>query len=336
MALPEGHKYRAVAEKSYRPKAALNDAQWELAYPLLVQILAADPRALTDTRRVLDIRRSALARHLYWLAGDNPSQLNPDQALDDLVIERSAIFSGRIQPRSRVALVTEIRSFRGGFPSLFPLKVKLPPSPESTPMSDEEFDVALSATETFRNQPTRDYVRALLLLCRGAGLDSADTQYVAGSDVYRLPNAGLWVRVRRPGHSRDVPVLLHYQSELEKLAQQAGKRALLARSAPPIPFGRPSLLAGLLKRRIAGQHAGIDVSLARLRKAWVVEQLTAFIELDIFLTAVGRTGMHGLERAREYCPRLPPDPVRDARVLGGLPPAWNGRAPGAQSRGAHQ
>jgi hypothetical protein len=172
MALPEGHKYRALADRSYRPKFASNDAQWELARPLLIQILAADPRRVDDRQRVLDIRRAVLARHLYWLAGDNPSQLNPDQALDELVIERSSMLSGRVKPRSRRVLLIQVRTFRAGFPDLFPPKVKIPPQSEVAPMPDGEFEIALSAADTFRNQPTRDYIRGLLLLCRGAGLGS--------------------------------------------------------------------------------------------------------------------------------------------------------------------
>ena len=325
MALPESHKYRAVADKSYRPRAALDGAQWELAYPLFVQILAADPRALTDERRVLDIRRAGLARHLYWLAGDDPSQLNPNQALDELVIERSSLLSGRVKPHSRRTLLQQVRSFRAGFPHLFPARFKPPREAVVTPMTDPEFEIALSAADTFRNQCTRNYVRALLLLCRGAGLGPADCQCIAGTDVYRRPNAGLWVKVPRPEHTRDVPVLFRYQRDLERLAQKAGKRALVARAAPPTSFGRASVLAGMLKRRISSQHAGIDVSLARIRKAWVAEQLAGFIELDIFLKAAGLMSMHGLEGIREYCPSVASDPVRDARVLGGMPRAKGGR-----------
>ncbi len=61
MALPEPHPFRAVADKSYRPKMAPDEAQWERAFPLFVRILAADPRALTDHSRTLGCRRSALA-----------------------------------------------------------------------------------------------------------------------------------------------------------------------------------------------------------------------------------------------------------------------------------
>jgi hypothetical protein len=333
MALPEGHKYRALADRSYRPKFASNDAQWELARPLLIQILAADPRRVDDRQRVLDIRRAVLARHLYWLAGDNPSQLNPDQALDELVIERSSMLSGRVKPRSRRVLLIQVRTFRAGFPDLFPPKVKIPPQSEVAPMPDGEFEIALSAADTFRNQPTRDYIRGLLLLCRGAGLGPADSQCIAGTDVFHLPGAGLWVKVRRLGHTRDVPVLLRYQSDLEQLAQKAGRKALIASAAPPTPFGRASLLAGLLKRRISSQHAGIDLSIARIRKAWAVEQLEGFIELDIFLKAAGLMSMHGLEGVREHCPSVPPDPVRDARVLGGLPPAGGVTVPVVRPRG---
>lgn len=65
MALPEDSPYRAVADRSYRPKVATDDARWELALPLFLEILAADPRNTSESKRLLDGRRCTLARHMY-------------------------------------------------------------------------------------------------------------------------------------------------------------------------------------------------------------------------------------------------------------------------------
>lgn len=205
MALPEGNPYRAVAERSYRPKLVTDDAQWELALPLFIEILAADPRRTSDSKRLLDGRRCTLARHVYWLAGEHPDRLNPDFALDEIQVERSALLSeGHVTYKSQISYKSQLGSFRTGFPKLFPTSKQISPPRGLEPTGDRELLIALNAAETFRNDGTCDRVRAMLLLCRGAGLDSVDCRYVAGTDVFRRPGAGLWVRVTNPEASREV------------------------------------------------------------------------------------------------------------------------------------
>lgn len=319
MALPEGHLFRAVADRSYRPKNAPNGDQWELAYPLLIEILSADPRRLTDGHLLLGSRRAVLARHLYWLAGEYPDQLNADFALDERQVVRSAACDpGRTNDRSRIAFMSQVRSFRPGYPKLFAGKRQVPEIKHLEPVTDREFAVALAAAETFRTPATRDHVRALLFLCRGAGADGADCRYVVGTDVYRLPAAGLWVRLRRPGHSREVPVLERFAFDLEELAQRAGSRLLVSRSSPPGKEWLCNELTDMLKRRLQGRYPGLLVSPTRLRKAWLLEQIVTWEKLHVFLQAAGLTSMHSVEFLQAKCPEPTTDPVRLAELLGGL------------------
>jgi len=319
LALPEGHRYRAVGDRSYRPRKASDDVVWERAFPLFAQILAADPRVLTDERRLVSTRRSALARHLYWLAGDAPDQLNPDHAPDAGTIERSALISkGHTSRRSQLAFMSQLRAFRGGFPDLFPPRIGVGINSELGPISDSDFDIALRSTAAFRNPQTRGYVRAMLLLARGAGADGSDCRFIAGTDVYWRPQAGLWVHIRRPQHQREVPVMARYQAELEALARASGADALIGVGEPPAAFGRSNELSDLLKRRLRPQHPTIEFSTSRLRKAWKLELLSNWPDLHVFLAAAGLKSMHGLEDLMRRCRVPSPDPVRDARLLGGI------------------
>ncbi len=319
MALPDGNPYRAVAERSYRPKLATDDAQWELALPLFVEILAADPRRTSDSKRLLDGRRCTLARHVYWLAGEHPDRLNPDFALDEIQVERSALLSeGHVTYKSQVSYKSQLGSFRTGFPKLFPPSKRISPPGGLEPTGDREFLIALNAAETFRNNDTCDRVRAMLLLCRGAGLDSVDCRYVAGPDVFRRPGAGLWVRVTNPKASREVPVLARFAADLEPLAARAGDNALIAQYPPPVAVGQTSQLTDMLIRRMRGQYPRLRVTPSRLRRAWIREQIEGWDQLRVFLQAAGLKSMHSVDEGQTPCPNSPADPVRRARLLGGV------------------
>lgn len=319
MALPEGHEYRAVAERSYRPKKAPDLERWELAYPLYVEILAADPRRLTDNSRLLNNRRATLARHVYWLASDYPDDLNPDFALDDMQVTRSAACSeGHTSERSRAAYMSQVRSFRAGFPDLFDARKPVAQSSQMEPVSDEEFKIALQAAETFRSQATRDRVRSLLLLCRGAGADAGDCRYVTGSDVIRHPGAGLWVRLSRPGHAREVPVLERFAKPLEELVRKAGTGLLVSNGPAPAPISSCNELTDMLKRRMRGQYPGLLISPMRIRKAWLLEQLQTWEKLNAFLQVAGLKSMHSVEDLQKRCPVAPTDPAQLAAILGGI------------------
>jgi len=319
LALPESHFYRAVGDRSYHPQKAPNEAVWELAFPLFAQIIAADPRAHTDERRQLNTRRSALARHLYWLAGDSVDRLDPDYALDETTIERSALLSeGHTTLRSQQAFRSELRSFRGGFPDLFPDRSSAAPSATVEPISDSDFEIVLGATNSFRSLETRNYVRALLLLGRGAGVGGADSRFLTGRHIYRRPHCGLWVQIDRPKARREVPVLARFQDEIESLAHTAGDLLLTGVGAPPAAMHRPNELTDMLVRRLRAQHPALRVSTVRLRKAWQMEVLAGWTDLQVFLAAAGLKSMHGLEDVLRRYPVPAFDPVRDARLLGGI------------------
>ena len=333
MALPEGNKYREVAERSYRPRIAPDDDQWERAVPLLLEILAQDPKRFSQSPRLLDGRRSALARHIYWLAGEHPRQLNPDFALDEATLVRSALNSeGHTTERSQASYRSQVRSFRAGFPELFPVRTRKRSGGSTAPLSDEDFAVAWQGASTFRNEATCRYIQAMLLLARSAGVDGVESRYLTGTDVVRKPGAGLWVRIDAGRRKREVPVLARFQADLEGLAELAGSAPLIGGGSVPAPFGRPNELSDLLKRRLRPMHPGFEISCVRLRKAWMLEQLSHWPELQIFLRAAGLKSMHGLEDLVARCPVVPEHPPQTADVLGGVgwaQPTADGGGPAA-------
>ncbi|MDA8330222.1 MAG: hypothetical protein M0027_03265 [Candidatus Dormibacteraeota bacterium] len=319
MALPEGNQYRLVAERRYRPTIAPDDAQWERCLPLLVEILAADPKRFSESQRLLDGRRAALARHVYWLAGEHPDKLNPDFALDEVQLVRSALNSeGHTTERSQTSYRSQIRSFRSGFPELFPVRRRKRPGGALAPLSDADFAIAWQGASTFRSEETCRSVQGMLLLARAAGVDGLETRYVAGTDVVRMAGAGLWVRIDAGRRRREVPVLARFQGDLERLARRAGSGPVIGGGTVPTAYGRSNELSDMLKRRLRPMHPGFEISCVRLRKAWVLEQLSHWPELQIFLRAAGLKSMHGLEDLMSRCPVVIGDARRDAVTLGGL------------------
>jgi len=319
MALPEGNVYRAVAEGKYRPRLALDGERWERTVPLLLQILAADPRRTSDAPRLLDTRRSALSRHLYWLAGEHPDELNPDFALDDIQVVRSALNSeGHTTQRSQTSCTSQLRSFRAGFPDLFPVCRRKQNGGGTCPFSERDFATAWQGAFTFWSRDTCRSIQAMLLLARGAGADGRDIRHVAGTDVVRKPGSGLWVRIKTGKGQRDVPVLARFQSDLEQLALEVGDGPLIGGGLLPTAYGRPNELTDMLKRRLRLTHPWFEVSCSRLRKAWLLEQMSSWPELQIFLRAAGLKSMHGLEDLLARCPEVPSDPHREAVALGGI------------------
>lgn len=319
LSLPVGNAYRAVAEHSYRPKVAPDDAQWERALPLLLQILAADPRRFTEAPRLLNGRRAALSRHVYWLAGEDPGKLNPDFALDEVQLVRSALNSeGHTNQRSQASYKSQLRSFREGFPDLFPAPRLNRPGGALSPISDQDFAIAWQGASTFRSQETCRAIQAMLLLARGAGVDGVETRFVAGSDVLRRPSAGLWVRIGGGARPREVPVLVRFQGDLQRLARIAGAAPLLGGGSVPTAYGRANELSDTLKRRLRPMYPRFMVSCSRLRKAWLLEQLRHWPELQIFLHAAGLKSMHGLEHLLELCPAVAAEPAEVADALGAV------------------
>ena len=318
MALPEGNKYRLVAEERYRPRKAGDDAQWQRAVPVLVEILAADPKRTVSDQRILNVRRATLARHVYWVAGAYPGDLTPGLVLDPVTITRSANLSaGHRNSRSRASFKSQVASFRVGFPKVFRRRrahAAASPIPAS---SDQDVALALSAAQTFRSRSLRNHAQALILLCRAAGLNGGDCRMVAGTDITRSLGPGLWVTVRGTRGTRAVPVLRRFAADLEALALQAGESSLIFDGHPPAPPSRPASLTDQLIRKLSGQSPRMRVTPGRLRKAWMLEQLKSWEKLPVFMTAAGVTSMRAVDELLVECRGASTDLARAAELLGG-------------------
>jgi len=320
VALPADHPYRAVAEGRFRPRSAHDETQWTRAVPLLHQILADNCGAVHRSIGATGESRKLLAEYVYWLAGERDAdQLTPDAALDENELQRYVRSPGATTSwRSGVARLSKLRRFRHAYPDWFPRRSIAPEAPELAPTTDTEFAWAWEAADTFRNPDTRDHVRGLLLLGRGAGLDGADMQYVSGDAIGPRAAAGVWVDVRRPGHERQVPVLARFAPRLCQLAAQAGPRGVISARVPPIPRGQPSEVAAILQRRLSNAHPHVQVSPGRLRKAWMAELLGRGAPVKVFLRAAGLASFRSIESLADHCPPAPDDPQVVAEMLGCL------------------
>lgn len=320
--LPEGHAYRALAEDTYRPGHATDDAIWALARDAALVILAPNresPQALSEHP---DAGRNNLCHYLYWLAVGNPAMLAPNTALDDENIQRFIVNEGTVRrssQRSRVALGSGVRAFRHGYPDLFPQR-KLPSSEgaELPPVEDWQFQLAWEETAAFRNAETRGNVRGLLLLGRGAGLDASEMRWASGLHVHHEPAAGTWVTVVRAGHEREVPVLARYGDLLEDLACARGERSLIANCVAPCDASQASSLGRVLSRSLGRHGHAFSVAAEMLRKAWLIEHVASNTPIPTFLAAAGLTSLRSLERLLPYAPQPPTSKIHLAYELGGI------------------
>jgi len=324
LCLPEGHPYRALAEGRYRPSRATDDERWELAREAVLAILAADvPHAAGDLRYAAS-QRNALCALAYWAARDGEEALVPDVLLDEETIQRYVADDGaarRSSHRSRVALASAVRRFRRSYPALFPARRPTPAGvPELPPLEDWAFDLAMAEVAVFRNPETRLNLRALLVLGRAAGLDGSEMCHVSGEDVVREPGAGTWVRVRRPGREREVPVLARFADLAEDLAHARGGRCLIANGPAPCDPSQPGSLARQLARSLARHGHEVALSPEMLRKAWLVEHVAANVPIPTFLAAAGLRSLRSLESLLRYAPRPPSSKVHLAYELGGVEP----------------
>jgi hypothetical protein len=324
LCVPEGHPYRTLAEGRYRPSRATDDQRWELAREAVLAILAADaPHAAGDLRYAAS-QRNALCALAYWAARDGEEALVPDVLLDEETIQRYVADDGaarRSSHRSRVALASAVRRFRRSYPALFPARRPTPAGvPELPPLEDWAFDLAMAEVAVFRNPETRLNLRALLVLGRAAGLDGSEMCHVSGEDVVQEPGAGTWVRVRRPGREREVPVLARFADLAEDLAHARGGRCLIANGPAPCDPSQPGSLARQLARSLARHGHEVALSPEMLRKAWLVEHVAANVPIPTFLAAAGLRSLRSLESLLRYAPRPPSSKVHLAYELGGVEP----------------
>lgn len=316
--IPEGHPYAGVADGSYIPEGA-DLKVWRLAMPVVQELLLADfrNRPTLDKRNHL-FRRSALSRYLLWLAENEPDLLS-SAPLDTDEIRRylaTDTMMRRSSHRSRVALRSILMSFR------FDPKKKLPTEPSGSlpPTPDDLFELALNETTHFRSPVTRANARALLLLCRAAGLDGADLRFVRGTDIVKIPGAGTWVVVTNPSAPRRVPVLTRYAGLLEDLGAARGERPMLTADGEiPIDPSNPGQIAGLITRSLkrAG-HSG-RIQAIGLRKAWIAEHIGANAPLLTLLQAAGLKSLRAFDDLlNEHAPLPSTNSAHIAYELGGL------------------
>ena len=327
--LEEGHPYRGVGDGTYSPRGATPKV-WEAARPLTIEILGTDARSAGHRPEQGAHRRSALAGYLTWLAGDDPDLLQVDIALSDSEIGRYLATDGRTRRsshRSRVALRSLLRSFRGAYPHLFPpARTAGGDEPTLAPVEDRQFDIAYDTCAGFRNAVTRHHARALLLLSRACGLDGGDLRHIAGNDIIRRPGAGLWVVVRRGNTGRQIPVLARYANRLEDLTVGRADRCVISDVPPPACNEAPSNLSGLINRQLRRGGHEFTISPERLRKAWLIEHVASNVPLKTLLGAAGLTGLRSIERlVVEHCPDPPTNETHLAYELGGIVRTVRGR-----------
>lgn len=297
-ALPTDDPWQLCATGWTPPSA--DPVTWALCQPLFAHLLAAVVTARGASFKYGAVHRSNLANYLHWLASDNPEHLTVRIALSDSEIDRYLATEGglrRRSHRSRVAVRSSLRSFRVGHPKVFRPSRRTggAKDPVLPPVEDWEFDEALDQCDGFRNPLTRFHTRSILLLCRAAGLDGGDARWVRGEDIVRRSGAGLWVHVAHPTRTRDIPILARYATAIEDLASTRNDRCLIANVEAPATGETPGQLCQLINRSLTRGKSQGSVSPARLRKAWLVEQVAANTPLRTLLLAAGLRSLRTID-----------------------------------------
>lgn len=319
--LPSAHPFRTVATGAYRP-TGVDVPVWELARPVVLEILAADACSPDHDPETAMGRRAVLAHYASYLAEQDPRRLQASVLMDEDVMAQYVASDpqrSRRSHRSRQVALSQLRSFRRAF--VAPSKPRRGSTPEAgslPPLTDREFAVAARAATTFRTKATAQRTRAWLALGRGAGLSGADMRWVSANCVEQRPGAGTWVTVMRPGAQREVPVLARFADELSTLASDLGPGCLIAAGEAPCGPDVPSAVGSTLTRAVrAAGHPDLLMSVERLRKAWLAEHLGRNTPLNTLLQAAGLTSLRSLEGLiADYAPARPDDLESVARQLG--------------------
>ena len=317
--IPENHPYQKLIDGQFTP-TGVKPAHWKTALPVAAAILTADfKKSPTRTNTDAANRRSALGQYLGWLAAEDPELLTSDP-LDEDEIRRYLATETRMRRsshRSRAALKSILTSFRH---KPQPVMVRRGEDPIIEPTDDVTFEYALGECAHFRNPVTRANTRALLLLCRGAGLDGVDLRWVCGSDITRIPSAGLWVDVRNPANPRRVPILERFARELEDLALARGTQPIIsAAGSCPTNSSTPGEVASVIRRHINRNGHKHHLNVQALRKAWMAEQLAANAPLLTLLAATGLESLRTFDSlVKEHAPIPSTNPSHIAYELGGL------------------
>ena len=189
-----------------------------------------------------------------------------------------------------------------------------------TPMSATELSTTLEVVDTLSSHDLRRRTSAMVALARGAGATAADMRYLTGEDVSTVADAGTWVSFRRPGFERTVPVSCHFGPELYRLARQARTRTLVGDrgQTTPLPASCPQELAETLQTEVANNHPDLLVTIERLRRAWLVDQLRGALPVRDFLDLTGERSWQTTHDLLDFCPASSLVPTQLARLTGGV------------------
>jgi hypothetical protein len=189
-----------------------------------------------------------------------------------------------------------------------------------TPISELEFELVREIARRSRPRALSGRLSALLLLARGAGASSADLRYVAGSDVVTVRDAGTWIDFRRPGHEGQVPVTAEFATELRRLARHAGDSALIGDrgQSPPLPGAIPEHLTEHLLAQLCVHRPAALITVERLRRGWIVEQLCGAMPVRNFLHLADVPSLSVVRELSDFCPAVESTPSVVSRLAGGV------------------
>lgn len=189
-----------------------------------------------------------------------------------------------------------------------------------TPMSEADVSAAWDAAQAITPADMSRRVSAMFILARGAGANGADMRYVNGEDVSTVGDAGTWVAFRRPGFERTVPVKCQFSQELQRLARHVRGRSLVGDRGQraPVPTSCPEQLAEALQAEISKVRTDVLVTIERLRRAWLVEQLAGALPVRDFLQLTGERVSQSIRDLVDFCPSSPLEPIQLARLTGAV------------------
>lgn len=187
-------------------------------------------------------------------------------------------------------------------------------------MSAAELSTTLEVLDTLSSHDLRRRTSAMVALARGAGATAADMRYLTGEDVSSVADGGTWVSFRRPGFERTVPVSSHFGSELCRLARQARSRTLIGGRGQmtPLPASCPQQLAETLQTEVTKYHSDLLVTIERLRRAWLVDQLSGALPVRDFLDLTGERSWRTAHDLVDFCPASSLELSQLARLTGAV------------------
>lgn len=189
-----------------------------------------------------------------------------------------------------------------------------------TPISDTEASAAWDSLRAVGRTPLTRRILAMFVLARGAGATAADMRSVRGDDIFFVVGAGTWVNLRRRGLERSVPVSARFASVLQSLARRAQNRSLLGTRGQegPVPMAGVRDVELEMQRLLAKTIPATLVTIERLRRAWLLEQMSSALPVGEFLRLSGERSWQTVYDLLGFCPRSAVDLGQTARLAGGV------------------